>query len=94
MAKALTLRQMSRMFAKQAVIQGRIAKLLMKIANDKNTALPADNVVTIDQLNDANQAFDNSQRAYYIADGAQSQADAFGVAADAAFAAGDASEAP
>ncbi len=84
MAKALTFRQMAKIFQKQATLQGKLSVKLMKDANDKYAALPADAIVTTQQLYDSNTAFDLCIRAAYTADGFQEQADAATAAADAA----------
>lgn len=82
MANALTNRQMAKIFAKQALLQGKLSVKLMKDANDGYQALPADNAVTAQQLYNANTAYDLCIRAAYTADGFTAQALAANQAAD------------
>lgn len=84
MANALTNRQMAKIFARQAILQGKLSVKLMKDANDGYQALPADNVITVVQLRDANIAYDLCIRAAYTADGFTASAAAANEAADLA----------
>lgn len=84
MAKGLTLRQLSKLFAKQADIQARLSVKLMKDANALYQALPDATTVTTDQLKQANDACDYTVRASFTADGFQAQADEYARQADTA----------
>lgn len=78
MAKALTLRQLAKIFQKQADIYSKLAKTQMTTAN----ALPQDNAATDLQLQAALAAYDSCVRSFYTSDGMQQQADQFTQAAN------------
>lgn len=73
MAKALTLRQLAKIFQKQADIYSKLAKSQMDAAN----ALPSGAQATDVQLNAALVAYDLCVRSFYTSDGMQGQADAY-----------------
>lgn len=87
MAKALKLRQVAKNLQRQADAYSALAKAQDQAAK----ALPR---TTTPELIAAIAADDAAIRSYYTADGQQSQADQYTALADAAFAAGDAAEAP
>lgn len=73
MARALTLRQMATAFARQAVIQERIAKLQLAAAR----AYVHPTVATVESYNEEMQLYDKAIRSVYQAESFQVQADEY-----------------
>lgn len=84
MAKALTFRQLAKIFQNQADIYSRLAKTQMQAAN----ALPQNSQATDVQLQAALVAYDQCVRSFYTSDSMQASADGYTQQAN------DAGEAP